>query len=243
MKLLLPSLFTVALLFSACSKDDDSVPILAGQYRAESVVKAGTMQMYTTSGVTTNQAVITRFLRRLNGASTAFLRRDSTLTGAPLELNFGENNRVKMAYVVPPGIDDHAIEMEVTTRARQHYILSGMDSLTSYTVDGYGNYQNPCEVFPQKIREHQPAKHCVRVSMTTSYGQMCRLRPLWVLTFREGQPVIPLLSWLGKSTSTSGWCWVGASSDWNTLKPNLRKSLAPGDTIVVQANEVSLRKL
>jgi hypothetical protein len=242
MKLPFTLLFAATLLLSACSKDDDTVPMLLGQYRSESTIKAGTMQLYTSSGVSTNQTIINRFLRRLNVAPTAFLRRDSTITGAPLELNFRENNRVTMAYVVPPGADDHMMELEVTTRARQHYILSGLDSLTSYTSSVYGNNQNPCNVFPQKIREHQPAKHCLNTSISAGYEQMCRFRPLWVLNFRNGQPVIPLFSWLGKSTSNGRWCWTATSSDWNSPNPNLRSSLAPGDTVVVQANEVALRK-
>ncbi|WP_238388076.1 hypothetical protein [Hymenobacter sediminis] len=242
MKLLLPSLFAATLLLSACSKDDDTVPMLTGQYRTESTIKAGTLQMYTSTGLVTNQTTITRFLRRLNGASTAFLRRDSTITGAPLELHFRENNRVTLASVVPAGTDDHMIELEVTTRARKHYLLSDLDSVTSYVASpGYGSNQNPCAAFPQNIQEHQPAKRCFPIAMATSFEQVCRLRPLWVLSFRDGQPVIPLLSWLGKSNRNGRYCWL-TNNSWNTVSPNLRKNLSPGDTVVVQANEVTLRK-
>ncbi len=78
--------------------------------------------------------------------------------------------------------------------------------------------------------------------MFTSYEQISRLWPLWALTFRDDQPVISLLSWLGKSTSNGRWCWLSSSSKWNTLRPNLRKNLSPGNTVVTQANEVTLRK-
>ncbi|QJX47621.1 hypothetical protein HMJ29_11980 [Hymenobacter taeanensis] len=241
MRLISTSLLATLLLLGACSKDDDTIPMLMGQYRTESTIKAGTMQLHTSTGIITNQTTITRFLRRLNGASTTFLRRDSTITGASLELHFRENNRVTLASVVPPGADDHMTEMEVTTRAREYYLLSDLDSVSIYTSPS-GYNANPCNELPDKIRQHRPARKCFNVSQASGFGQMCRLRPLRMLTIRKGQPVLSLFSWLGKSGSNGRWCWIATGFDWNSLNPNLRSSLAPGDTVVVQTNELALHK-
>ncbi|TGD82925.1 hypothetical protein [Hymenobacter wooponensis] len=241
MKIPSTRIVALALLLSACSKDDETVPMLTGQYRTESTLKAGAIQMYTSSGVNTNQTTITRFLRRLNGASTIFMRRDSVLTGPALELHFRENNRVTLASVVPPGANDYMIELEVTTRARQYYLLSDLDSSMVYG-SGSGYNSNPCSAFPDKIRQHQPASKCYNIPSSSGYGQLCRQRPLRMLAIQKGQPVLSLLSWLGKSTTNGRWCWTSYGNDWNSLNSNLRNSLAPGDTVVVQTNELALRK-
>lgn len=242
MKLLIRPLTSLLLLLSACAKDD-SAPVLTGSYRTESTIRAGVMLLYTANGVTSNSAAISRFLRHYPNVRSYFLRRDSTLTGYPLELNFRENNRVTLASVVPPGTDDHMVEWEVTTRARKHYLLSELDSVVAYKPStGYPYNQSPCGELAQKVREHQPAQRCFNVAQASGYEQVCRFRPLHLLTFRNEQPALPLLSWLGVVARNGRQCWVASGSEWNTPSPSLRQNLSAGDTVLVQLNEVMLRK-
>ncbi|MBG8552249.1 hypothetical protein [Hymenobacter guriensis] len=230
---------TALLALGACQEDKDSGPQLAGLYQTESTIKAGPLQVYTSSGVVSSPAVAASLLRRHWSMRSSFLKKDSVISpDNSLTLLFEADNRVTLTANYSGG--SRVLALEATSRNAQRYLLSAMDSATVIAASGA---QSRCELLADQVREHEPARRCFLVAlMPGAFQSACRFRPLQVLTIRNNQPVIPLYSWFVLVSRSGTVCGQGQGFEWNLPSSNLVQRLASGDTVLVQVNELALRK-
>lgn len=212
---------------------------LTGKYLAGStIVAAHPITMYTKAGQVTDQAVVTRFLARRPTPAAYFSATDVPFSSQyALSLVFRTNNRATIISASPTYTD--SMRLEVTNREPAGFLLQRLDSISQPPVQPGMAACNRVGTLAEYIRGAKAGKKCWNASLSSgTYGQSCRVRPVYAVGAHGSQLYVPYYSWLIQA----GGCYTAVGGEWNTFGQEVVAQLAAGDTVVVQERELALRR-
>lgn len=229
-----------ATLLSGCGKEKAPL-LLDGTYQlGPTVFATSPILLYTKAGKVDNPALLTHFLARrslwLNPAT--FASADApTPYRAPVTLIIAGTQAKLITSSSRPTKTDTS-RAEITARTDQSFVLAVFDSVSTT-----GGFDNRCVTLAQQLHAVPEGARCVRLPPASGYSGYCFVRPMRVVTIRDGKLFAPQLSWLVQANvGRSNACGYVASREWNTFDPAVLNQLVAGDTIVVQEREIALLK-
>lgn len=228
------------LLLLGCKKDREAPLVLVGKYEAStSPVAATPIRLYTVNGIVDNQVIVDNFIKRQSWVQDYFFRNAVPApNNASLVLAIRSNMRATL-------IDTHAtstdsVRAEVLSQNDQSFLLANVDSASVLLSS---NSTSRCEQLGERIKNVYPGKRCRSLPPFTGYSSYCMIRPVRVITIKNGNLFIPQFTWLVKTGQPSqSICGLAYSKEWNTFNPAILNQLVAGDTIVVQEREIPLLK-
>jgi hypothetical protein len=231
-------LLTGVVLLGGCGKDKEAPPTWAGRFQAGSAISATDIMLYTSAGRVDTKPLVDKFLARRKDLATYFSRVDVPIPAAySLTLAFRGNNRVTVLSKSPTGTD--SILTEITSQSPQRLVLANMDSVNIPRSAPQGRAAQLSSL----MEGEQPGQRCLSLPYVSgTYSQYCRVRPIRVITSRDGKLFLPQLSWLVQTAGAYWGFYSAYSGVQNTFNTAVISQLAAGDTLVVQAREVPLIK-
>ena len=234
-------LYSLALLLLAgCGKDPGIELPSPGDYETGPTIVANSIVMYTKNGQVNNPQLVDKFLSGKQLGPPFFFRTDVANNDFFFKLTISTNSQ---ATLVSQGLTNPVTKKaEITTRNPEYFVLTEVDSVS---ISSSNTYANRCSLLGQKLKTVNPVQRCKSLPLSTGYSQICKFRPVQVVTIRDGKFFLSVLSWMvqtGPSAATGSFCGLSSGGERNTFNPAMVTQLIDGDTIVVQQREIALLK-
>ncbi|MCR5886993.1 hypothetical protein LRS06_04215 [Hymenobacter sp. J193] len=234
------ALFSV--LLTNCTNDPEQEEDLRqGDYISTGTRTIKPAVMYTSSGKTTDVAIISAHLKRKKQEGMFELSTGSETHSTFLALHFASPTAVRLSEISTATKDTtDTMPTEVVSYSSTDMVLAQLDSVMVINPDNYPNAD--CGRIAKQVPLYKPTYHCRPVSIISgSWGYACRYRPLFPIQITKGQLSVVHTSWLMTAyTSSSYSCGTGFGNQWNSLNPAVINQLQVGDTLVVQERETPL---
>ena len=229
------------LLLAGCGKAPKIELPLTGEYETGPTIVANPIVMYTENGPVNNPQLVDKFLSGKQLGPPFFFRTDVPNNDFyAFKLTIATNSQ---ATLVSQSLTNPATKKaEITARNAEYFVLTEVDSVS---ISNSNTNSNRCSLLGHKLKTIYPAQRCKSLPLSTGYSQICRFRPVQVVTIRDGRFFLSVLSWMvqtGPSAATGSFCGLSSAGERNTFNPAIAAQLIDGDTIVVQQREIALLK-
>ncbi|MHA6248819.1 hypothetical protein ACXYMU_12830 [Pontibacter sp. CAU 1760] len=224
----------VALLLTGCSKEKLS-PRLTGKFKSDTLGSIQPVRMYTMHGQVTDAATIEKYLQRRN-TQNGF---DLVNTSFQVPTNFLLLDINKDKQVSVTRAPSAPYKASVISSTATEVLIAQEDSVSIFVPAS----SNRCDRLSLEVGAHTPAGKFLVPPPHTGYNSGYKFRPQFTVQLKDGQLVLPLLTFGVSNTGNAAACWQATIHMWDTFNPSVLKALQHGDTLVYQLKEIKLLRL